>query len=132
MMKALLSTLGLALALGLTACGPDPVSESHSGRLEAGDTTHPADGSFYDEYKFKAKEGWTISLAMQSGNLQPYLQLRMENQGDEGLVESAAEQAVATITHTAPRTTTYVVWANSMSAGETGDYQLTISAQPAQ
>ncbi len=131
MMKAttLLLTLTAALTI-LAGCGPDPVQRSESGTLEAGDNTHPNDGSFYDEYTFRAKQGWRITLTMTSPGFQPYLQLRMKDKGDEGLVEQPGANGTAVLNTTAPETTEYVIWANSNTAGETGPYTLLISAQP--
>jgi len=129
MMKKALTLLLVTTALTiLTACGPDPVQRSESGELAAGDTTHPADGSFYDEYSFRAKEGWLITVTMTSTAVQPYVQLRIKDRGDEYLQESSA----GTVTATAPESAEYIVWANSMSAGETGAYTVNISAQPTQ
>jgi serine protease Do len=127
------TTLLLALTAALTilaGCGPDPVQRSESGSLEAGDSTHPHDGSFYDEYTFRAKEGWRITLTMTSAEFQPYLQLRMKDQGDEGLVEQPGANGTAVLNTTAGQTTEYIIWANSNQAGETGAYTLLISAQP--
>ena len=114
----------------LVGCGPDPVQRSESGTLEAGDSTHPNDGSFYDEYTFRAKEGWRITLTMTSATFQPYLQLRMKDQGDDGLVEQPGQNGTSVLNTTATQTTEYVIWANSNTAGETGPYTLLISAQP--
>jgi hypothetical protein len=124
-----------AVAGLLGACSPDPVNESHTGRLEESDSRHQADQSFYDEYKFKAKEGWTITIDMHSTEVDAFLQLRKDGRGDEYLQQHddvAPDNRDAHIQVTADETTTYVVWANTASQGETGAYTLTITAQPAQ
>ena len=79
----------LAAVLALAACSaPEPVDQTHNGTLAAGDSTHPRDGSFYDEYKFDAAEGMTITIDMTTTAFDAYLQLRREGQGDEGLQEN--------------------------------------------
>lgn len=129
-----LTLVALALTgLVMSGCSKDPVNENHTGNLEEGDSRHPNDQSFYDEYTFDAEEGWQINVTMTSGaeGLQPYLQLRQQDKGDEWLQENAAQPGVpATISVVAPVKATYVIWANSLDAGQTGNYTLQISAQP--
>ncbi len=125
-----LATAAVAI-LGATAgCGPDPVNRSETGALESTDTTHPSDGSFYDEYEFQAKEGWNIVIRMTSTEFQPYLQLRIKDRGDEGMIEQSGQAGTTALTHTATESATYIVWANSNNAGETGAYTLLIGANP--
>ncbi|MAQ14435.1 MAG: hypothetical protein CMN30_06525 [Sandaracinus sp.] len=117
----------------LAGCSKDPVNETHNGALETSDSQHPNDQSFYDAYEFKADEGWQINVTMTAADpsLQPYLQLRREGVDDAMYLEENSG-APATITTVAPASGTYVVWANSLSAGQTGNYTVTISAQPTQ
>lgn len=125
----------MAVAFSLVGCGkPEPVNENHTGELTNTDSVHTADNSFYDEYKFKAAEGWAITITMESSAFDSYLQLRREDMGDEYLQEAddiAPGNLNAQITVTAPATDTYVVWANSRDAGATGAYTLRIAAAPA-
>ena len=129
-------TTVLMLTALVAACSPDPVNESHSGALEEGDSIHPNDESFYDEYKFKAKEGWAIKITMNSTELDSYLQLRREGVDDAEFLQEnddvSSGNLNAAIEITAPATGTYAVWANSVEKGDTGPYTLTISAQPAE
>ncbi len=126
----------LAVAmLALTGCSVDPVDVTHNGVLEEGDSAHPRDQSFYDEYTFKAKEGWTINVTMTSAAFDTYVQLRQQGRGDEGLLEnddavSGNPSAGSAITTTASTTGTYVVWAIWYTHGETGAYTVHITAQP--
>jgi hypothetical protein len=122
--------VGSAAIAMFSGCGPDPVQRTESGTLEAGDTTHPADGSFYDEYTFSAKEGWRITLTMTSTAFEPFLQLRMKDQGDVGLVQQDGENGTVVLSTVAGQSTEYLVWANSNTSGETGAYTLMIAAQP--
>ena len=118
-------------------CSTDPVNQTHQGTLEAGDSQHPADQSFYDEYKFKAEEGWPIVINMNSDAFDALVQIRQEGRSDTDWMQEnddvePGKNLNAQLSTTAPATGTYVVWANSRSAGETGAYTLTIQAQPAQ
>lgn len=129
--KGLFLTAGLAAILTLGAgCGPDPVNREESGTLESSDDVHPADQSNYDPYEFQAKEGWNIVIRMTSTEFQPFLQLRMKDQGDDGMVQQAGEAGTTSLNHVAHQTGTYVVWANSNQPGETGAYTLLIGANP--
>ena len=128
--RAPLASLVLALAAG---CSPDPVEETHQGALESSDTQHPNDQSFYDEYRFKAQEGWQITIRMNSTDVDSYLQLRRDEVPEEQyLVEDddSGGERNALISGVAPANDTYVVWANTNGPGETGSYSLQITAKP--
>ncbi len=130
-----LSVLLAIASFALVGCSPDPVNETHQGELATGDSQHAHDQSFYDEYKFKAAEGWNITVTMTSDAFDTYLQLRQEGVEDEVFLEEnddvVSGNTNSTINITAPASGTYVVWANSLRANETGPYTVTISAQPA-
>ena len=130
-----LSVLLAIASLALVGCSPDPVNETHQGELASGDSQHPRDSSFYDEYKFKAAEGWNVTVTMTSDAFDTYLQLRREGADDNEFLQEnddvVSGNTNSTINLTAPAGGTYVVWANSLNSGETGPYTLTISAQPA-
>lgn len=125
----------MAVAFALTGCKPDPVNETHQGELSNTDSVHAADNSYYDEYKFKAAEGWAIQVNMESSAFDSYLQLRREGAEEAEFLKEADDIAPgnlnAQLNEVAPVADTYVVWANSRGAGETGAYTLRISAQPA-
>ncbi|MEM9068201.1 MAG: PPC domain-containing protein [Myxococcota bacterium] len=129
-------TVLLALAALSFGCSVDPVNETHQGTLENGDPQHPRDSSWYDEYTFKAKEGWPITVQMTSDAFDTYLQLRREGVGDEEWLQENDDMADGNtnsqITVVAPATGTYKVWANSYEANQGGAYTLTITAQPGQ
>jgi hypothetical protein len=118
----------------LGGCSPDPVNETHQGRLEAGDPTHHQDSSFYDEYTFKAKEGWQITVNQTSTEFDSFLHLMRNGDDDwnEQNDDVEAGNLNAQISIIAPATDTYTVWANTRAAGETGAYTVTIAAQPVQ
>jgi len=118
----------LALAVFVGGCSkPDPVNMNESGALEAGDSTHPDDGSFYDEYTFKAAEGYSITVNMTSDNFDSYLHLRGPDGSDLQQNDDVEPGNLnSRITYTAPSSGEYTVLANSRSAGETGAYNVTI------
>lgn len=127
---AVLRTAAAILYLHLT---PEGRRQRFEGTLAEGDLVHPADGSFYDDYEIEADAGQHIELTMRSSDFDAYLQLRIVGRGDEFLVEDddgreegATDAAISVI---APETASYVVWANSAAAGETGSYTLEVSVE---
>jgi len=118
----------LALAAFIGGCSkPDPVNMNETGELAAGDTTHPDDGSFYDEYTFKAAEGYTITVNMTSDAFDSYLHLRGPDGSDLQQNDDVEPGNLnSRITFTAPSTGEYTILANSRGAGETGAYTLSI------
>ena len=125
----------LSPLLLLLACAPvQPVTRVEEGRLEEGDRRHDADGSFYDEYRFDAEQGWRIRVEMQSAELDPFLQIRRVGATDRAFLrqndDAEDESTMARLSLRAPARGTYVVWANSFQAGQTGAYTLRIEAGP--
>ncbi len=130
--RLLPAALGLAI---LTSCTPDPINETHQGTLSAGDSTHPRDGSFYDEYTFRAAAGSAITINMTSSEVDTYLQLRRSGYSDDEYIQenddSTPGSTDSQIVTTAPGGGTYTVWANTYDAGDTGTYTLTITTEAA-
>ncbi len=123
----------LGLIGGLVACSTDPVNITESGSIADGDDVHPADGSLYDEYSFKAKSGWDIHIKMSSTEVDSYLQLRRPGVDDESFMEEADDTVGsrdAELRITAPASGTYQVWANTASSSDRGAYTITIKAEP--
>ena len=125
----------LSPLLLLLACAPvQPVTRVEEGRLEEGDRRHDADGSFYDEYRFDAEQGWRIRVEMQSTELDPFLQIRRVGATDREFLrqndDAEDESTMARLSLRAPARGTYVVWANSFQSGQTGAYTLRIEAGP--
>jgi len=121
-----------ALAAMVGGCSkPEPINETHAGALEAGDPTHPDDGSLYDEYSFKSAEGYTITINMTSTAFDSYLHLRGPDGSDLQQNDDAEPGNLnSRIVFTAPTTGEYTVLANSRSSGENGAYSLTIQTAP--
>ncbi len=124
------------LALALAACSSaEPVNQTHQGELAQGDSQHPRDQSWYDEYTFEAEEGWPITVQMTSDKFDTYLQLRRRGVNDGEWLEENDDAVQGNtnsqITVVAPASGTYVVWANSYEANQGGAYTLTLRAAPA-
>lgn len=128
----------LAALATLVGCGkPDPVNESHTGELAAGDSVHPTDNSFYDEYTFKGGEGYTATITMQSTAFDSYLHLLGPNgetvgpNGEQWQNDDIAQGNLnAQIVTRLPVTGEYKVWANARSQNEVGAYTVTIQTTP--
>lgn len=122
----LLATLGCTLV--------QPVSRTHEGRLEEGDARHDADGSYFDEYRFDAEQGWRVRVEMASTELDPFLQVRRVGATDRHFLRQNDDvddgDTSARVSFRAPARGTYVVWANSFQGGQTGAYTLRIEAGP--
>ena len=133
MSARIIAAIVLAGSVAFGCGSPDPVNQTHQGRLEESDPRLEQDNSLYDEYKFRAAEGWNITVAMNSGEFDTYLHLvdpdgTTISQNDD----VAAGNTNSQITMAAPKGGEYTVIANSLSQGETGAYTLTITAQPGQ
>ncbi len=130
----LLRRLALAPLFLLVACSPKPVDETHHGTLANGDSQHPRDHSWYDEYTFEAKGGWRIEIELSSEDFDPFLELRRDGVDDAEWLQQnddiSREDRGSRITVTAPADDTYRVWANSLNFGESGAYTLRITAGP--
>src|SRR5690606_1615145 len=60
----------------LAGCSkPEPISQTHQGRIEQGDQVLQVDNSLYDSYSFEAAEGMTITATMVSTEFDAYLHL---------------------------------------------------------
>ena len=132
--------LGAALA-GCTISGPISVpggmaadrpaiayGQTVSGALEATDR-RAEDDSFYDDWVFSGRAGETVEITLESAEFDAFLvlgrmrggewtQLEANDDGDQG--------TDAEIVFTLPEDGEYVARANSLSAGETGGYTLTL------
>jgi serine protease Do len=133
-------TLLFTVLFALVGCSkPGPISETHQGRIETGDTVLTTDNSLYDAYPFKAAEGMTITATMTSTEFDTYLHLIDSNgnqlaQNDDDATMGAGPNGAQTnskITFTAPTTGDYQIYANAFRAGETGAYTLTITTTAA-
>lgn len=127
------AAVALCVAALVGCSKPEPVNQSHEGRLEEGDSVLEQDNSLYDEYTFRADEGWNINVAMNSGEFDTYLHL-LDPDGNTIMQndDTAAGNTNSSISTTAPKAGEYTVLANSLDSSQNGAYTLTINAQPAE
>ncbi len=124
------------LLLALAACSdPSPVDDTFEGELTDDDATVSQDQSRYDDYRFEAGENWTITVDMESTELDSYLWLIGPN--EDGDMDSLAQDDdsgeglnARLSQETGDRAGTYIVRANSNSAGR-GHYRVHVVASPA-
>lgn len=132
------ATLGFALtaiaALGLSGCGlfgpPEVINENHTGTLAAGDTVNSTDGSFQDDYTIRVEQGWVITAVLSAPTFDPYVWILSPNQASAQQLGSQPGTHAVTLTHTAETSGAFIVRANSNTAGQTGEYTLSIQAGP--
>ena len=121
----------VALLGSLTmACSkPEPIQESHTGKLEQGDLVLEDDGSLYDEYKFKVGEGMNIQVTMESTDFDTHLLLvdaANEKVGEDDDGGGGPNGTDSKLVMVAPKSGEYRVFANSHEAGSTGTYKRSI------
>ncbi|MCS6796929.1 MAG: hypothetical protein NZ898_00080 [Myxococcota bacterium] len=125
-----------ALMLGVpplaSACGKaEPVRIETEGTLATGDAVLQQDGSYYDEYRFRAEAGWTITAVMRSQAFDAYLHLLHDGkQVTSNDDDPSVGRTDAKITHVAAESGEYVVLANSYEGQATGPYRISITALP--
>jgi hypothetical protein len=87
---------------------------------------HLFDGSFYDTYTFFGTADQQISILMTSSAFNAYLYLYRPNGSKLLENDDGGGGTNALISATLPTAGTYTILANSLSAGETGSYSLTL------
>ena len=92
------------------------------------------DGSFFDAYRFEAKEGDTLIITMVSNDADSFVTVGRETDGD-GFEALASDDDGLSDTHAkleweAPADGTYVIRAGSFAQAETGTYALTVDRKP--
>ncbi|WP_416673019.1 trypsin-like peptidase domain-containing protein [Egbenema bharatensis] len=97
------------------------------GDLNQDSSTLPSDNSYFNAYTFEAEAGQQIVIEMSSNELTPYLILLS---ADGGSIAQSGARATeeSQIEMTLAIEGTYTILANSLSAGETGEYTLKISS----
>lgn len=132
-MRTLRLLAGLVFVVAsLAGCGkPEPVNATYQGTLAAGDKVLDTDQSLYDEYEFKAAEGWPITITMTSTAFDAYAHLIDADGNQLAHDDDSAGGTNARVTFVAPKTGTYKAYANSITAGGLGAYTLMIQAGPA-
>lgn len=143
-----------AVLTALAACGKGPVPESKAqisaeentaaktspntisagqtvqGRLESSDATLN-DGSHYDRYVYIGRRGERVQITLQSGEFDALLMLFQAGEGSATKIADDDDGAGGTdsrIEIELPADGAYLIVANSFSAGETGAYTLSVTA----
>lgn len=120
--------------------GPDPASFQGltvTGRVEAGadpisGTLNPGDvvlenGSLADVYEISAQEGETVTIRLQSEDLDSFLYLTGTDLGGVITDDDGGGDLHARIVFTFPASGTYRIIASTVSSGATGAYTLTVT-----
>jgi hypothetical protein len=127
-----------AISFPVAACNNPVVDVTHQGSLAAGDPVYDEDQSFYDEYTFYTRAGYTITVAQLSTEFDSYTWLispsgdsllQVDDSAPMGAAGGATSQD-ALIQLEAPQTGTYTVRANSYQGGVTGAYTVRIVTTP--
>lgn len=130
--------LAAALLLAAASAGPmhaqtiEP-GQTISGALSASDPTL-VDGSHYDLYRIAGVTGQAVTVTLRSSAFDAYLAVgRMSGGEFESLVQDddGAGGTDSRVTVTFPAADEYLIRANSLSAGETGDYTLDVASASA-
>ncbi len=130
-----LSAAGLALAalaaFPALAAAQTPIrfGDTLSGRLEAGDPKME-DESHYDLFTFQGTQGQRAVITLRSDAFDTYLAVGRMQGSELDVVDSDDDGGGGTnsrIEITLPETGTYTVRANSLGAGETGDYTISLA-----
>src|SRR5690606_16823189 len=109
------------------------VGETARGTLEETDSISE-DGSYFDAWRFRAREGDKLRMTMVSNEFDAVLLLGTQPEG--GLFEMIASDddslsdTQAMIDHTIPADGWYVLRARSYSPGRTGYYSIAVEHQP--
>ena len=97
------------------------------GELTAGDAK-ARDDSFYDAYRFRASRGDEVSVTMRSPMVESYLVVR--RQGEDRVLATASDDGYggrdAELSFVARADGVYEVWANTLGAGQRGDYVVSL------
>lgn len=116
-----------------TAGGRDPEPITVNGPMIQGSLDQNSnvlpDGSYFNPYVFEGTAGQTISIAMNSQDIDPYLiLLSPSSDGFHVEDDDSGGDHNASLTAQLPYTGSYVVLANTFSQGESGTYQLQITS----
>lgn len=110
---------------------PIRLDESVDGELTEDDAT-AADDSYYDLYSFRGRAGQTVTITMRSDDFDTYLSIGTLQDGEYSQLESNDDGDDGTnseLTITLPESGEYLIRANSLVGGETGDYTLEITGR---
>jgi hypothetical protein len=124
------ATLAAATALPLQAQGRIAVGQTLRGTLSESSPTLD-DGSHYATYTIAGTSGQTVTITLRSEDFDAYLSVGRMSGGEYSAIETDDDGAGGTdaqVTLTFPSTGSYVIRANTLSEGETGDFTLQVAA----
>lgn len=98
-----------------------------TGRLDENSNVLPVDNSFFNLYTFEGRAGQQIAIEMVSNEIDPYLIVLTPDSNDLGHDNNGAGGRNARLATILPSTGTYLILANSYSAGELGSYQIRVT-----
>lgn len=104
--------------------------QSVQGTLSASDAMID-DGSYADHYIYQGRAGERVRIRMRSADFDAYLGIGMERGGELDMLESDDDGAGGTdaeIEITLGESRPYVIRANSLRAGETGSYEISVTS----
>jgi S1-C subfamily serine protease len=99
-----------------------------SGSLTNSSNVLPADDSYFNSYTFEGTAGQQVVIEMTSSDIDSYLILLAPDGSNLAQDDDGAGSTNAKVTATLPASGTYIILANSYTAGETGNYSLRASA----
>lgn len=124
------ATLAAATALPLQAQGRIAVGQTLRGTLSESSPTLD-DGSHYATYTIAGTSGQTVTITLRSEDFDAFLSVGRMSGGEYSAIETDDDGAGGTdaqVTITFPSAGAYVIRANTLSAGETGDFSLQVAA----
>lgn len=133
MSRLALALLALAAGAPLSAQTPLAFGQTVAGTLGAGDPV-AEDDSWYDEYVFSARHGQRVTVTLRSEDFDAYLSLGQLQDGEWLLLEGNDDGAGGTdsrVDATLVGDGTFLIRANTLSAGESGRYTLSLAAAEA-
>jgi hypothetical protein len=101
-----------------------------SAQLTSGDRTL-GDGSYYDGYRFQGRAGQQVTITLRSSAFDAFLSVARvvgDQLVDADSDDDSAGGTNARVTITLPTGGEYVIKANSLSAGSTGAYTLSLTS----
>lgn len=107
------------------ALNEDPVEVN--GKLNNESSVLPSDNSYFDAYTFEGTAGERVTVQMSSEEFNPYLILLSPGGDNIAQDDDSAGGTSSQMEVTLPEDGIYTVLANTVAAGETGDYTLKLA-----